>query len=211
MTAPRRLALALSPLGLIALCAGVQWIAGRWLGAWAWGPTMLVFWAAIAGLLRWHPRPVRERFGPGRGPVFWSWLAVVAGLLSLPGFLRHVALLDDAVLIVAWLVFALVNPWFEESYWRGLLMDTTAAWGRWAAWLYPAACFALSHPLVWGVHSLPLRKPEALAALFFVGLVWGLAYQRSGSLRACTLGHMLANLLGLSPLVLLNLVDPTVR
>jgi hypothetical protein len=211
VTDSRRLALALSPLALIPACAGVQWLAGRWLGVWAWVPTMLVFWTAIAVLVRLHPRPVHQRFSPARGAAVWSWLAVGAGLLSLPGFLRHASMLADPGLVVAWLVFALANPWFEESYWRGLLMDTAAAWGRWVAWLYPAAGFALSHPLVWGVHALPLRKPEALAALFAVGLVWGLAYQRTGSLRACTLGHMLANLFGLSVLVLLNRIDPTVR
>jgi membrane protease YdiL (CAAX protease family) len=138
-------------------------------------------------------------------------LAVSAGLLSLHGFLGHWRLLSDGGLIVAWLAFALVNPWFEESYWRGLLIDATAPWGKWPALLYSSIWFALSHPLIWGIHSLPLRKPEAVAALLMVGLIWGLTYQRTGSLRGCVAGHMLANLFGLAALVLLNVYDPTVR
>ncbi|WP_374660032.1 lysostaphin resistance A-like protein [Inhella sp.] len=186
------------------------------MGVWAWVPTMLVFWLAIFLLLRHEGLAhSRRRFGPAAGSRlnagFWSTLAVLVGLLSLPGFLRHAGLLDSTSLVLAWLVFALVNPWFEEAYWRGLLMDRSCAWGWWPSLLWSSAAFALSHPLIWGIHSLPLRKPEALAALFFVGLVWGLAYQRTHSLRWCVLGHLLANGLGLSALVLLNLVDPTQR
>jgi len=61
-----------------------------------------------------------------------------------------------------------------------------------------------SGPGPWGIHSLPLRKPEAVAALLFVGLIWGLASQRTGSLRWCVAGHKVANLFGLAALVLLN-------
>lgn len=208
-----KLLLALSPFALVAVGASVQFAAGRYLGAWAWVPTMLAFWLVIAFLLTQYPDPgrKRQRFERAAGSPFWSVLAVLAGLLSLHGFLSHWTLLASVPLVVAWLGFALVNPWFEESYWRGLLIDATASWGTVASLLYSSVWFAVSHPLIWGIHSLPLRKPEAIGALFFVGFLWGLAYQRTGSLRWCVVGHMLANLLGLAALVLLNLHDPTVR
>lgn len=208
-----RLLFALSPLALVTICAAVQLIAGRYVGAWAWVPTMLCFWLVIALLLNMYP----SSHGPGRrfqrasGSPVWSVFAVLAGLLSLHGFLGNWTLLANTQLIVAWLAFALVNPWFEESYWRGLLIDSTDSWGKLVSLLYSSAWFAASHPLVWGIYSFPLRKPEAVGALFFVGLIWGVAYQRTGSLRWCVVGHMLANLLGLAALVLLNMYDPTVR
>ena len=71
--------------------------------------------------------------------------------------------------------------------------------------------FAVSHPRIWGLYSIPLRTTEAVGALLFLGLIWGMAYQRTGSLRWCVAGHMLANLLGLAALVLLNIYDPTIR
>ena len=202
---------ALSPIALVAICGAIQFIAGHYLGVWAWVPTMLGFWLVIGFLLRRYPRPLTSRFARATGSVFWSALAVLAGLLSLHGFASHWSLLSDTGLVAAWLVFALVNPWFEESYWRGLLMDSTASWGKAASLLYSSAWFAASHPLIWGIHSLPLRKPEAVGALLLVGVIWGLAYQRTGSLRWCVAGHMLANLLGLAALVLLNLYDHTMR
>lgn len=207
-----RLFFALSPLALIASCAAIQFIAGRYVGVWAWVPTMLGFWLVIALLHNYPSSPrLRQRFRHPSSSPFWSVLAVLAGLLSLQGFLGNWTLLANAQLIVAWLAFALINPWFEESYWRGLLIDSTASWGKLASLLYSSAWFAASHPLIWGIHSLPLRKPEAVGALFFVGLIWGLAYQRTGSLRWCVVGHMLANLLGLAALVLLSMYDPTIR
>lgn len=202
-----------SPILLIGVCAGVQVAAGKLLGVWAWVPTMIVFWLIIAALLRGYSRHVSvvSRFRPASGSFIWSVLAVAAGLLSLHGFLRHWSLLAEWHLILAWAIFSLVNPWFEESYWRGLLLDSTASWGRLPSLLYSAVLFAISHPLIWGVHSLPLRKVESLGALCMVGLIWGLAYQRTHTLRWCVVGHMLANLFGLAALVLLNLYDPTVR
>lgn len=203
----------LSPVLLVATCAFVQVLAGQFIGVWAWVPTMLVFWIVIALLTHRFSGSagVLDRFKPASGSFVWPALAILAGLLSLHGFIQHWALLSDLPLIVAWLVFALINPWFEESYWRGLLMDATASWGKLASLLYSSIWFAASHPLIWGIHSLPLRKVEALGALLFVGLVWGSTYQRTGSLRWCVAGHMLANLFGLAALVLLNLYDPTVR
>lgn len=202
-----------SPIFLVATCALVQVLAGRLLGVWAWVPTMLFFWTAIAFLTYKFSGPVRAlaRFNPAAGNFFWPALAILAGLLSLHGFISHWQLLSNLNLVVAWLVFALFNPWFEESYWRGLLMDATASWGKLPSLLYSSIWFAASHPLIWGVHSLPLRKAEAVGALLFVGLIWGRTYQRTGSLRWCVAGHMLANLFGLAALVLLNLYDPTVR
>ena len=209
--AKSRLFFAFSPLALVAICACIQFVAGRYIGVWACVPTMLGFWLVIGVLLQKYPRPARQRFQRASGSLLWSVLAGLAGLLSLHGFLGHWELLADGQLIAAWLVFALVNPWFEESYWRGVLIDSTASWGKLASLLYSSAWFAVSHPLIWGIYSLPLRKPEAAGAVFFVGLVWGLAYQRTGSLRWCVAGHMLANLLGPAALVLLNLSDPTIR
>jgi len=203
----------ISPLVLVGFCALVQIVAGMVLGVWAWVPAMLCFWLLIWLFLHSFSghAGILLRFRPASGHRIWSILAVMAGVLSLHGFLNHWSLLENWSLILPWLIFALLNPWFEESYWRGLMLDATESWGKFPALLYSTSCFAASHPLIWGIHSMPLRKIEAVAAVFFVGLLWGLAYQRTGSLRWCVAGHMLANLFGLAALVLLNLYDPTLR
>ncbi|MCU0636305.1 MAG: CPBP family intramembrane metalloprotease [Gemmatimonadaceae bacterium] len=202
-----------SPIGIIATCALAQLLFGRALGVWAWAPTMLLFWGLIV-LLIVRVRG-RQAFGawlrPAAGAWGWSALAVAAGLLSLPGFLAHWSVLATPLVGAAWLVFALVNPWLEEAYWRGLLMDATHAWGAVLSVTWSATWFALSHPLIWGVHATAMRQWPVIVALFVVGAIWGVAYRRTASLRWTIAGHMLANALGLAVPILLNLHNPAAR
>ena len=199
-----------SPIGVIALGYSVQRLAGLAMGVWAWVPTMLVFWSAIAGLILWgaQGKPARLWLGRPRGAGVWSLLAVAVGLLSVREFLSGWHVLESPVLLALWLGFGLVNPWFEEGYWRGLLIDATSGWLKGLGVVYSTVFFALSHPLIWGVNSTALRHPAALVGLGLVGGVWGLAYWRTGSLRWTIVGHACANLLGLSVPILLNLQVP---
>ena len=145
---------------------------------------------------------------PARGAPVWCFLAVILGLLSLPGFVKHWDVVRLPAIFVLWLAFALINPWFEEGYWRGLLLDATASWGSVLSIAYPARWFAVSHPLVWGVHSVALRQWVIVPALALTGVVWAVAYRRSGSLRWPIAGHMCANVFGLAVPVMLNLYVP---
>jgi hypothetical protein len=200
----------LSPIGLIALGVSVQCLAGLAMGAWAWIPTMLVFWVAIAALILWggQGRPAKLWLRRPRGAWLWSFLAVAVGLISVREFLSGWYVLKSPTLLALWLGFGLLNPWFEEGYWRGLLVDATSGWPKGLGVVYSTVLFALSHPLIWGVHSTALRHPAVLVGLGLVGGVWGLAYWRTGSLRWTIVGHTCANLFGLSVPILLNLHAP---
>jgi uncharacterized protein len=206
----RHWAVILSPMGVIALGNGAQHVAGRTLGAWAWIPTMLLFWGAVTALIVWDSRgkPARLWLARPRGAWVWSLLAVAVGLVSLHEFTAARQVLGSPLVLALWLVFGLLNPWFEEGYWRGLLIDATRDWPWGLGVLYSTVFFALSHPLIWGVHSIALRHPAALIGLGLVGGVWGLVYWRTRSLRWTILGHACANLFGLSVPVLLNLHSP---
>jgi CAAX protease family protein len=204
----RRLVIA-SPIGLIGACHLVQRATAD-LGTWAWVPTMAVFWVTIAGLIAWaagRDAPRRWLQAP-RGGWAWSALAVTVGLLSLREFLANWHLLESATVFFLWLGFGLVNPWFEEAYWRGLLIDATEGWAGGLGVVYSTLMFAWSHHLIWGVNSVALRHPAVLVGLGVVGAVWGVAYYRTRSLRFTIAGHAAANLLGLSVPVLMNLHVP---
>jgi hypothetical protein len=49
--------------------------------------------------------------------------------------------------------FSAINPWFEEAFWRGLLLDHTRQSPVWVRILYSSALFAVSYPIIWGVYS----------------------------------------------------------
>ena len=210
MSRPGRRLVLLSPFVLIAVCHLVQRLAGRDLGVWAVVPTMLVFWALIGAFI------VQARgwgaFGawlrPPRGSRFWALAGIGAGLLSLHEFLAAWPVLTSPAIFVSWLAFAAINPWFEEGYFRGLLLDAAEGWPAPLAIGYAVSLFAISHPLIWGVHSIAMRHPAALVGLCLVGTSWSVVYWRTRSLRYTVLGHILANLLGLSVPVLLNLHVP---
>src|SRR5688572_21527 len=139
----RRLIAAVSPIPLIALCRVAQHLAGPALGAWAWLPTMLLFWAVIALLVLWAGggASVARWLQPARGAWGWRLLALALGLLSLPAFLEHWHVLQPPALLLLWLAFSLLNPWFEEGYWRGLLLDATERWGGLLSVTYSAVLF----------------------------------------------------------------------
>jgi hypothetical protein len=148
LTQVRRRLVILSPFGLVVTCHLVARAAGPALGAWAWVPTMTVFWATIAALIlcaagrnalgRWLQAP--------QGGWAWSVLALAVGLLSLREFLADWHVLESPTILSLWLAFGLLNPWFEESYWRGLLIDATAGWVGGLGVAYSTLLFALSLP-----------------------------------------------------------------
>lgn len=202
----------LSPLVVIALGHATARLAGVWLGtSWAWAPLALAYWAVLASLIafcggreavgRWLRRP--------RGSRGWSVLVVAFGLAPLPVFAQNwQLLLSPAWLLLPWLLFALVNPWLEEGYWRGLLLDASAGRPGWLGVLYVSAAFALGHPLMWGVHSLAARDPAVLIFTLASGAVKAIAYIRTGSLRWAIFSHALVDLFNLNVVVLLNLYVP---
>jgi membrane protease YdiL (CAAX protease family) len=205
----RRWGVLLSPFAVIAVCSGLQHAVGPALGVWSWIPTMVLFWAAIAGVIAWArpDAPLGPWIARPRAGVVWSVLAVLVSLGGVRELLSGWRSLGSPAVLALWLVFGLVNPWFEECFWRGLLIDAAGRW-KVAGVVYSTALFAISHPLIWGVHSEALRHPAALVGLALAGAVWGTAYARTGSLRWTIVGHACANLLGLSVPILLNLHVP---
>ncbi|TSB47469.1 CPBP family intramembrane glutamic endopeptidase [Alkalicoccobacillus porphyridii] len=81
--------------------------------------------------------------------------------------------LFDLILIInLWLAFALVNPWFEELYWRGLLLDAAIEWfPKWISVCYSALFFVLSHPFTWGVFSIANNHYHVIINLTILGIV----------------------------------------
>ena len=135
-----------------------------------------------------------------------AFLGIVIGLLSCANLLLNYGLLHDTRLVVLWLLVAIINPFFEEGYWRGLLGQVTDHWPAWLACAYPTFFFTIGHPLQWGVFSLACRRWEMIIALFIMGMVWSATYRCTRSLRAATFSHMLVDLGNMSVWAFLNLL-----
>lgn len=206
----RQTVILLSPFVVIALAHVTARVTGIWLGVWAWVPVILVFWTTIGWLIAWSGGRESARRWLSRPRGGWGWfvLALVVGLIPAFIFVQNWRLLSPIWIWLPWLLFAFINPWLEEGYWRGLLLDTSAAWPGWLSVSYTSALFAVSHPLMLGVHSLGNRSVEVVISTFIMGVCWALIYRRTGSLRWPVLSHILVDLLNLSVVVFLNLYVP---
>lgn len=204
--------LLLSPWLVLVVGHAAARIAAHYIGTWAWVPLALVYWGLLGGLIVWgNGKDARKRwFSPPRGPRRWSVVAVAVGFITLPILILNRHLLADPTIFVLWILFALINPWFEEGYWRGLLLDAAAEaqWPRSLSTAYTTVLFAASHPLMWGVFSIANRDWMPLVALLLMGMAWSTAYHHTGTLRWAIVGHVIVDLGNLAVPVFLNLYIP---
>jgi membrane protease YdiL (CAAX protease family) len=200
----------LSPLVIIAVGRLTAYLAGDVFGIWVWIPMTLIVWGMFAFMIAWGGG--REAIGrwlqPPQGAWGWAVLASAVGLIPLSIFIQNWRLFPSVWLVLAWLIFALINPFLEEGYWRGLLLDNTKNWPGWLGVLYSSFFFAINHPLTIGVYSIANRHPAVLISTFVMGLAWAVVYRKTQSLRWTVAGHMLTDLLNLSVLAFLNIVVP---
>jgi membrane protease YdiL (CAAX protease family) len=135
----------------------------------------------------------------------WRGLSFLTGLLFVPVFVLNVYSLTDPWLVITWLALATIDPWIEEGYWRGLLIDVAAQqWPPWLAIGYSTVCFGLSHPLLLGVSVHALAGVSAFVGTLFTGSIWAIVYWKTRSLRWPVASHAVVDLLNVSVLVFLN-------
>jgi len=200
----------LSPLGIIAVGYAFARLAGVIFGIWVWIPMTLVHWGMFAFMIAWGSdrEAIRRWLRAPQGAWGWALLAIAVGLIPISIFIQNWKLFPSAWLVLAWLLFALINPFLEEGYWRGLLLDNTKHWPGWLGVLYSTFLFSINHPLTIGVYSIANRHPAVLISTFVMGLAWAVVYRKTQSLRWNIVGHMLTDLLNLSVLAFLNIVVP---
>jgi membrane protease YdiL (CAAX protease family) len=204
----RRLIL-LTPIALIIVGHLTARFFFRWLGVWTWAPLQIVYWSGMLAIL-YAAHAFHKIAAAYRRPVGWGWwvLGVTVGIIPLPILLLHLQLLRMPLLVSCWILIALVNPFIEESYWRGMLGEATMAWPGWLACSYSTVLFTAAHPLLWGVFSLGNRNWQTVIALLIMGLAWSITYRKTRSLRSITLSHALVDLGNMTVWVFLNLYAP---
>ena len=206
----RRRLILLSPIGIIAVGYLTARFARDVFGIWVWMPMVLVVWGMFGFMIAFGGgrEAIRRWLQAPQGGWSWAVLAMVVGLIPLSVFLLGWKLFPSAWIVAAWLLFALINPFLEEGYWRGLLLDSTKNWPGWLGVLYSTFFFAINHPLTIGVYSIANRHPVVLISTIIMGLAWAVVYRRTRSLRWTIIAHMLTDLLNLSILAFMNIVVP---
>jgi membrane protease YdiL (CAAX protease family) len=207
----RRIVLA-SPFLIIAVNLGVALLFGQMLGKWAFAPMILIGWVLwlffimkfgkAESIKKWLARPT--------GGIGWTLLAIITGLVPLPLFIFHYNTLSDWKVFIPWIILALINPWIEEFYWRGLLLDFTKNWSHWTSVLYSGFLFSINHA-AFGINSKLNNGLEVVLSTLFMGVVWGFVYKKTKSLRWTIFAHFLVDFLGLSVSAFLDLWEKGMR
>jgi membrane protease YdiL (CAAX protease family) len=202
----RSRAVLLSPIIVVVTGSITAHVSGRLWGVWSWVPVMLVYWIMLAFLIgitrgfgefrRWL-RPSEASFG-------WRLLSLVTIVLFVPVFRLNFRSLNEGWMIACWLAIAIIDPWLEEGYWRGLMMDAATGWPGWAMIAYTTFWFGLSHPLLLGVNVKALSGMQGFLGTVFTGAIWSTVYWKTRSLRWPMFSHFVVDLLSVSVLVFLN-------
>lgn len=178
---------------------------------WSFIPLAICYWATTLTIVLREVgvEKIKKMFQKTAGKKRWNILALVVGLIPLSILLMNLSLLKPDYVLVLWLVFALINPFFEEVFWRGFLMDTLPMSKRFAC-LYSTLLFVASHPIMWGTFSIANRSWMTVVSLVIMGLVWSITYIKTRSLRWCVVSHFFVDIFNLSVYVFLNLYIPPV-
>jgi uncharacterized protein len=188
-----------SPILIILVNYAVAIISGNIVGKWAFIPIILVEWCFFMFFVLYFGGTVsiKSWLKKPSGKIGWIILALVPGIIPLPIFLMHFGLLKSREIWLPWIILALVNPWIEEFYWRGLLSDYTEDWNGRIAVLFSSLLFSANHA-VFGVNSELLRGVEIIISTFVMGIIWAFIYKKTNSLRWLIFAHFLVDCFSLS-------------
>jgi len=137
----------------------------------------------------------RRWLQPSHGAWGWRLQSFAPTALFIPVFLLNFRSLNLPWVISSWLAIAIIDPWLEEGYWRGLLMDSASGWPGWLIATYTTFWFGLSHPLLLGVNAKALSGFPGFLGTVFTGAIWSTVYLKTHSLRWPFLSHFMADLL----------------
>ncbi|WP_034061543.1 CPBP family intramembrane glutamic endopeptidase [Lacinutrix jangbogonensis] len=118
----------------------------------------------------------------------------------------HYQTLGNWYIWLPWIVLTLINPWIEEFYWRGLLFEYTKNWSNWKVVIFTSVVFAFSHA-VFAVNSKLNSGLTVIISTFIMGLIWGLVYKKTNSLRWIIVAHFLVDFFNLSAASFLDLYE----
>tara|TARA_R110000744_G_scaffold355045_3_gene461507 strand:- start:128 stop:766 length:639 start_codon:yes stop_codon:yes gene_type:complete len=208
MPNPKRIVL-ISPFLITAINVIVSFTFGEIIGKWAFIPIVLIEWILFMffvfkygdgkySIKRWLQKP--------KGSIVWSILAVSMGLITLPLFLMHHGTLTHWTIWLPWILLALINPWIEEFYYRGFLLENTTEWKNWKAILFSTLVFSMNHA-VFGINSEVNSGFTILISTFIMGLVWAITFKKTKSLRWLIFAHFLVDFFSLSAPAFLDLFE----
>ncbi len=197
-----------SPVLLIVACSVSAVLFKSILGKWVFIPVFVLYWslsflvvlkyADVSGIKNWFKKP--------DGKIKWLVISIIAGFIPLQILLSNLEIITFPLVLLS-IPFILLNPFFEELYWRGFLLDYTFSSKKISS-IYSSVLFILSHLFIWGVFSYGNRNWFLITSLAIMSTVWCIVRIKTKSLWWCIISHFFVGIFNLMILVMLNLVIP---
>jgi len=197
-----------SPIVLIFFCSVFTVLMNKVMGNWVFIPSFILYWglsflitvkfAGLSGIKNWFKKPAGK---PG-----WLLLSLIIGFIPFSVFLANLNVITIPLMLLS-ILFAIINPFFEQLYWRGFLLDFTFK-SKFFSSVYSGIFFILSHLFIWGVFSFGNRNIFLVVSLAIMSTVWCIVRIKTKSLWWCIISHILVDIFNLLALVMLNIVIP---
>ncbi|MCB0665754.1 MAG: CPBP family intramembrane metalloprotease [Saprospiraceae bacterium] len=166
---------------------------------WTWIVLTLVYWSTLWFGIWFLKNKIgvdyRSWWSLKNGFDLWAILSIFAGFLTLPILLKNASVLGDLhwTLIAIWLLFSVINPFFEESFWRGFLIAYPIQLKAVYKIGLSVIFFCLSRMLIFGIISSNVSDP-LLMALFFSATIWGITFHTGRNIFFTYLGHVVLDI-----------------
>lgn len=179
---------------------------GKLIGKWAFIPIILSMWClAIFFIVTYEDKGfIKKWLKKSKTSLGWVFITLLVALIPLPIFLKHFQHLSSWRIWLPWILIALINPWVEEFYWRGLLITYTKRWASWQSILYTSAVFSAYH-ISFGVNSEINNGFTLPIVTFIMGFAWAIVSKKTNSLRWVIFAHFIVDFLSLSVPAFLDL------
>jgi uncharacterized protein len=189
----------LSPFIIITVNCLVAILFGKIIGKWAFIPIIFIEWCLFLFFIKKYsgPNQIKKWLSKPKENLGWLALSLLIGILPIPLFLQHYDLLTTWEIILPWILIAILNPFFEEFYWRGLLTDYTSKWNNWLSISIMSILFALNH-FVFAINSDLFKGLPVFISTLIMGVIWAVVYKKTKSLRWTIFSHFLVDFLNLS-------------
>ncbi|OZI12008.1 hypothetical protein CEW92_08575 [Bacillaceae bacterium SAS-127] len=200
-----------SPIVVILLGFITATICSKVIDEWAWVPLAIVYWSSLGLCIKYFKghKQIKDWLKKPQSSKFIVFFTLILGLFPMSVIMMNYEIFNSIWLVVLWLLFAIINPFFEELYWRGLLLDAARKlFPKSIAVAYSTVFFVLSHPLMWGVFSIANAHYHVFIYLTILGVVWSYTYFQTQSLRWVMLSHFFVDIGIMTVPVFLNLYVP---
>ncbi|MBP7702993.1 MAG: hypothetical protein KA126_03815 [Candidatus Hydrothermae bacterium] len=138
-----------SPFIILLVNFFVSQILFPFMGNWSWTVVLPIYYCQISVIifLLGEEKNYKEWFKKSEGSIIWRIVCIIFfSVFSLPVFFTNINRLDSLIVIILSIIYSIINPFFEEVFWRRILLSNEKM-NKIIAVFFSSLLFTINHPL----------------------------------------------------------------